>query len=104
MKTLKLNAWGETVRLNTRISNYRNNGNLYVGLVDEDGMPYADLTVNIDDMGDDTMGAVDTNNLPWAEKFIEDNELGIKTPFTMRSGFCVYPIYIFDMDKVREFA
>ena len=102
-KTLSLSAWGETYRLSTRISNYRNNGNLYIGLVDEDGCPYCDLTVNIDDLPEEDMAAVDTNNCPWAEKFIEDNELGEKTPFTFRSGFCVYPIYIFDMEKVKEY-
>lgn len=103
MKTLTLCAWGETNRLNTKIGSYRNNGNLYIGLVDNEGCPYADLTVNIEYLPEEDMAAVDTNNCSWAETFIEENKLGEKTPYTFRSGFCVYPIYRFDLNKVKEY-
>lgn len=102
MKTLTLSAWGETTHLNTIMDSYRNNGNLYIGLVDEEGFPYADLTVNIEALRDN-MAAVDTNNCPWAEKFIEDNGLGVKTGYNLGSGFCRYPVYEFDLDKVKEY-
>ena len=36
------------------------------------------------------------------EKFITDNDIGEFTGFTQRSGFCEYPLYLFNVDKLRE--
>jgi putative membrane protein len=44
---------------------------------------------------------VDTNNCPWAEKFISDNKLGKPTGIKAASGYCVYPQYRFDMEKLK---
>ena len=44
---------------------------------------------------------VDTNNCPWAEKFISDNKLGRPTGIKAASGYCVYPQYRFDMEKLK---
>ena len=102
MKTIKLKAWGETYKLNTIISNYRNNGNIYIGLISEDGEPFADLTVNIKPLAENC-SAVDTNNCPWAEELI--NEYGLGKQFAyVQSGFCNYPVYEFDMEKVKEYS
>lgn len=102
MNTLTVYAWGKETCLNTRIDNYRNNGNLYIGLIDNDGLPYADLTVNIETLPDDH-AAVDTNNCPWAEDLILENKLGERTGYSLGSGFCRYPVYKFDLNKVREY-
>ena len=40
--------------------------------------------------------------LPDIEKFITDNDIGEFTGFTQRSGFCEYPLYLFNVDKLRE--
>ena len=45
---------------------------------------------------------VDINNCPWATKFIKDNELGEFTGKYGKSGFCVYPLYKFNLDKIKE--
>ena len=42
------------------------------------------------------------NDMPDIEKFITDNDLGEFTGFTQRSGFCEYPLYLFNVDKLRE--
>lgn len=105
MKTLKLKSCGETFKLNTFVSTYRNNDNLYVGLVDsEDGCPFADLTVNVRKLNDKDMAVIDTNNCPWAEEFIESNGLGSDTGMLEVSGFCVYPIYLLNIEKIKEYA
>ena len=39
---------------------------------------------------------------PDIEKFITENELGEFTGFTQRSGYCEYPLYLFNVDKLRE--
>ena len=41
-------------------------------------------------------------DMPDIEKFITDNDLGEFTGFTQRSGFCEYPLYLFNVDKLRE--
>lgn len=105
-KELTLNTqWGTTGRVQLEISQYMNNGCLYIGLVSyEDGYPepYGDLTVNLTGKAPDYCGYVDLNNMPELEKFIEENDLGEFTGLTQRSGFCEYPLYLFNVDKLRE--
>ena len=87
------------------IQQYMNNGNIYIGLgCNEEGYlePFADLTVNLGDTTPNYCAYVDTNNLPDAENFIADNELGTFTGFVKRSGYCEYPLYMFNPDKLRE--
>ena len=47
---------------------------------------------------------IDTNNCPWAEDFIREYQLGKPTGRKARSGYCEYPVYRFDMDRLEEFA
>ena len=62
-------------------------------------MPFATLTVNLGRMNYG-YAYVDTNNCPWAEEFIAENGLGEPTGKTCCSGFCVYPLYKFNMEKI----
>lgn len=105
-KELTLNTqWETTERVQLEINQYMNNGCLYIGLVSyEDGYPepYGDLTVNLTGKAPDYCGYVDLNNMPELEKFIEENDLGEFTGLTQRSGFCEYPLYLFNVDKLRE--
>jgi hypothetical protein len=94
-----LKAYGETYNLHTNISHYSDNGNLAICIDAENEGPFATLTVNIDPLPA-PLAAVDTNNCSWAEEFIEKYELGTFTGMTLRSGFCTYPVYKFDLDKL----
>lgn len=78
------------------------NGSLALLFMNTYGEPFADITVFIHSFGIKNMAAVDTNNNPNAEKFIIDNLLGMKVG-EVHSGFCTYPVYVFDMDKLNEF-
>lgn len=64
--------------------------------------PYADLTVNL---GEPVESAecvyIDTNNLGNAEKFMKDNKLGEPTGEMGYSGFCSYPLYKLDMNRIK---
>ena len=80
---------GET-QVTFDIQQYMNNMAMFIGLMcNEDGYeePFGDLNVN---------------DMPDIEKFITDNDLGEFTGFTQRSGFCEYPLYLFNVDKLRE--
>ena len=41
-------------------------------------------------------------SMPDIEKFITENDIGEFTGFTQRSGFCEYPLYLFNVDKLRD--
>lgn len=62
---------------------------------------YGAITTNIDPLPRNE-AAVDTNNHPNVEKFITDNNLGVPTGKTIRSGFCTYPVYAFNLDKIPD--
>lgn len=95
---------GDTaVELN--IQQYINNGRIAVELISyEEGEPepFGSLTVNIDAPAPDYCGYLDINNLSNAEKFVTENELGEFTGLTGRSGYCEYPLYLFNVDRLRE--
>ena len=83
---------------------YLYNNNLAVALATDTNEPFAKITVNIVDHGElpADMAFVDTNNCPWAEDFLTENGLAEKTDTEARSGYCVYPLYKFDLDKLKE--
>ena len=107
-KQLEFNSkWNGTMNLSLEINSYYNNNCLYIGLVDEsEGYPepYGDLTVNLMGKCPDYCGYVDINNMPELEEFIEKHELGEFTGLTGKSGFCTYPLYLFNVDKLREYC
>lgn len=104
-KTMKLSSrYGGEYDVSLEINTYLNNGCMYIGLIEQGEYPepYGDLTVNLDGKVPDYCGYVDLNNMPELEKFIEDNNLGEFTGLTRRSGFCEYPLYMFNVDKLRK--
>ena len=94
-KTLRYNwEFGrETVAI--RVSSYRNNGNLYVGLCHKEGREW-------EDFGDVTI------NLPYQflepnEAFIKEHKLGKVLNETGRSGYATYQKVAFDLARLAEF-
>lgn len=106
MKTLSFNdTWGDNVTVELYISSYANNKSLYIGLesVKEDySEPYGDVTVNLNGKPLSYCAYVDTGNMPELEAFIAENKLGSDTGLKQRSGYNEYPLYMFDVEKLRE--
>lgn len=99
----KLNAYGKEWDLTLVRSHYNYGGGLAVMANIPEGECFAVLTVNISDRVLSNMSAfVDTNNCPWAEKFLIENNIAIPTGITETSGFCIYPLYIFNLTKLQE--
>ena len=95
---------GET-QVTLDIQQYMNNKAMYIGLMcNEDGYdePFGDVTVNLSVAASIYRGYLIVNDLPVFEKFFTENELGEFTGFTQRSGYCEYPLYLFNVDKLRE--
>jgi hypothetical protein len=105
-KRLKLEtSWGDTQEVSLEINSYLNNKGLYIGLVsygEDYPEPYGDITVNLNKKAPDYCGYVDVNNMPELEKFLQENEIGEFTGIVQRSGFVEYPLYLFDVEKLRE--
>lgn len=96
-----------TKRVGLDFTFYGRNGNLCIllsELEDNGFIPYGALTVNLQEKLSDYFAYVDTNNIPEAQKFIEDYELGKFTGLFGRSGYCLYPLYAFDSERLRELS
>lgn len=105
--------YGTNWTLAVKLDNYRNNDNLYVGLIvaediyDEDGdisafrgEPYADLSVNIVSLPENQI-AVDCSYGPFDE-FVEDNNLGVFTGEYLLSGYERFPVFEMDMNELQK--
>lgn len=75
---------------------------LCVQAYDKDGLPFATLTVNLCSKSQSFNSAfVDTNNCPWVEQFLVLNGIASRVKnISARSGFCIYPLYEFDLSKL----
>lgn len=86
---------------------YHSNGTLAIQLMSKENGPVASLTVNLPDnhicesLGPE-YAFVDTNNVNNAEEFIEANKLGKSLDVYGHSGYCIYPLYKFDLSKLSS--
>lgn len=93
---------GTTKKMELRIAQYADNGNLYVGLYGIRSDDVIPLTVNIDKLGY-PMSCVDTNNLGQkVVDLLEENKLARFTGHTLESGYCSYPIMAFFPEVLRD--
>lgn len=92
-------------------SEYMDNHSLAVMLVGENGTGIATITVNLEDT-DSFSGHkkfanyafVDINNVPWAEQFLKDTKLASSIGISAKSGWCEYPLYRFDLDRIPHIS
>ena len=99
--------YGFSYSVTPYIDTYANNDNLYLGFYyfdkeDKEWAPFCSATVNTISLPY-MEAAIDVNNNgPKLLDFLEANGFGERTPFTVSSGFCVFPIFHFNEDKIRE--
>lgn len=98
----------DTIPVTLVIGRYVKNGSLYVGLrkkPDEYGDDFfGDITVNLTGTVPVHCAYVDTNNLSGVLPFLKQYNLATPLPFVGTSGYCTYPLFQFDMEKLREYA
>ena len=89
-------AWYGTREVWMTVDRYRvdNSVALQLWCADEDGYeePFGTLTVCF----------LDTNNMRNAEEFVEQYGIGKATDMYGFSGFCMYPEYELDMERIKE--
>jgi hypothetical protein len=101
----KVNLFNTEWDLTLVRSHYTYGGGLAVIANTPEGECFAVLTVNLDSFnlnGDKEYAFIDTNNCPWAEKFLVDNNIAEPTQIIVPQGFCMYPLYKFDLTKLEE--
>lgn len=94
--------FGNDIKVQPYIARYAQYNNLAIRLITYEGEPWATLTVNLGKKLPEDHAYVDINNCPWAVEFIEKYGLGEWTGGMGHSGFCVYPLYRFDITKLGE--
>lgn len=74
------------------------NKHIAIQLYCEEG-PLATLTTNIPGIEayPRNFSCVDTNNCPWGENLVDELGIGKPTGWYLRSGFCTYPVYEFNI-------
>lgn len=67
---------------------------------------FGTFTVNLNYEGNDPApedcAYLDTNNLRDVEEWIKENKLGEPTGKRKQSGYCTYPLYKFDIAKIKS--
>ena len=103
MKTFTYRFLGEDYELAFYVGSYTNNGNMAIQLIlpkEED--VWGDLTVNLDFLMPG-FAFVDTNNNSNIEKILKKHGFAKPTGTTRVSGFCEYPLYEFDLEKMKPY-
>ena len=101
MMTVK-DYFGNPIEVLPRLGKYASTNNLAIRLVTTTGEPWSTLTVNLDIKLPPDYAYVDVNNDPGAKAFISNNKLGEWTGGVRQSGFVVYPLYKFDLDRLKK--
>ena len=76
------------------------NDNLGLQLISLEG-PYATLTVNIGKVSENH-AYLDVNNFPEGPTFVTSNDLGSPTDSHGSSGYCTYPLFKLNIDKIKQ--
>lgn len=105
-----INPWtGELLDAYIEQSQYVKPTRLYLGLRtreygEEYFEPYCDITVNLpgEMISGENCAFVDTNNAPFITEFLEKNGLAEPTGLFGFSGWCAYPEYRFDLEKISK--
>ena len=67
---------------------------------------FGTLTINLnytnDDPAPENCGYLDVNNIPDIEDWIKENDLGEPTGKKKQSGFCTYPLYKFNIQRIKS--
>lgn len=99
-------AWtGKDIEVTIKTGRYGNDRLAVMLVCYEDGYPepYGNLTVNLpEESVPEGYAFIDTNNIPNAEQFIKEYSLGKPTGWYGHSGFCTYPLYRFNEDRLNE--
>lgn len=95
--------YGKRYEIEMYKTTYDSNGNLAViGLEAKTRELFGNITVNIGELPKGT-ACLDTNNLPGIFEALLKAGFVHDTGFEMRSGFCKYPVVLFELDRIPDY-
>lgn len=101
-KFLKLNRFGQSLKLELVPTYYLINRTLSIQLMDKEGY-YGDLTRCLDDAPGKNCAYIDVNNMgPDIIQRLEESGFGKLTGRSCLSGYVTYPEFAFDADILKE--
>lgn len=103
MKYINYELYGKQYELYVELNKYYN-GNLAIHLMEKHGEPFVSLTVNLTELNDNTLAYIDENNFEDAEELIEKYKLGTFAGEYYTSGYCIYSLFKFDLNKLKEYT
>jgi hypothetical protein len=100
--------YGAVHPIELQVAKYGYNNSLAIRMITHEAgyaEPWSNLTVNlVDDLKPDCAFVDTNNNGPEILQWIEENKLGKPTGRMEQSGYCKYPEYKFDLEKIKEGA
>ena len=97
--------WATYPKCYLRIGKYANNDHVAISVWSAEEGPIADITVNIRGIENclPDCSCVDVNNFPEATRIIKELGIGKYRGCELVSGWCAYPVYEFDMEKLNQY-
>ena len=103
MKTFEFSTSYETYKdCYFLTGNFMEDNSLSLEIWNDEYGPIADMTRCLGGACEG-YGFLDMNNCPWAAEFVKKLGIGKDTGLSRRNGYCIYPLYEFNMEKVREY-
>ena len=104
MKTFKLvTPYGTYNDCYFRMYKYKIDNSLCLGIYNDEDGAIVRLTIRLDTVPNNH-AYLDINNCPFAEDLVEDLEIAKPTGKWIGRGFCAYPLYKFNINKVLEYV
>lgn len=103
---LTYDSYGETYKIRLKLTTYAENGNLaIIAECWDEEYKYWDrfsvFTVNLSEKLPEDCAYIDINNSPDLPDWIKEHGIGEPTGKVSQSGFCAYPLYKFDLQKIK---
>ena len=93
--TISVNRYAKNGALSVQLYKHPNkNGDAYFG----------SITVNLPEIIPENCAYVDTNNMSGVLPFLKEYNLATQLPIVAESSLCTYPLFAFNMEKLREYA
>ena len=102
MSTIKVKTRIGVYECNTNLGKYPN-GNTCLSLSTVDGLPFANLTVNLGEIRTNE-AFLDTNNSPFVQYLMKEYNLGEYAEYNQISGWVVYPLYKLNLDEIKKYT
>lgn len=93
-----------TISVNRYAKNKGLSVELYKYPYKNDDSYFGSITVNLPGGAPKHCAYVDTNKMSGVLPFLKEYRLAAPLPIVAESGFCTYPLFVFNIEKLREYA